>query len=183
MSHDAVRRYHYRGIFGVWLTTVTVWLFSREGVAKSPCKCGSGGGIYTRGGGPNDAVQKALEADFNSRPREGGDQVSNDTAGADIISIRAPARGATLFPDHGTVGHPISIRAPARGATSEIIDYTEINQFQFAPPRGGRRASRSLSNCLAQFQFAPPRGGRPFRFQRERRHPISIRAPARGATR
>ena len=31
----------------MWLTTVTVWLFSREGVAKSPCKCGSGGGIYT----------------------------------------------------------------------------------------------------------------------------------------
>lgn len=46
MSHDAVRRYHYRGIIGVWLTTVTVWLFSREGVAKSPCRCGSGGGIY-----------------------------------------------------------------------------------------------------------------------------------------
>ena len=46
MSHDAVRRYHYRGILGVWLTTVTVWLFPREGVAKSPCKCGSGSGIY-----------------------------------------------------------------------------------------------------------------------------------------
>ena len=30
----------------MWLTTVTVWLFSREGVAKSPCKCGSEGGIY-----------------------------------------------------------------------------------------------------------------------------------------
>ena len=47
MSHDAVRRYHYRGIIGVWLTAVTVWLFSREGVAKSPCRCGSGGGIYS----------------------------------------------------------------------------------------------------------------------------------------
>ena len=30
----------------MWLTAVTVWLFSREGVAKSPCKCGSGDGIY-----------------------------------------------------------------------------------------------------------------------------------------
>ena len=46
MSHDAVCRYHYRGIFGVWLTTVTVWLFSREGVAKCPCKCGSVSEIY-----------------------------------------------------------------------------------------------------------------------------------------
>ena len=42
-----MRRYHYRGISGAWLTTVTVWLFSREGVAKNPCKCGSVGGIYT----------------------------------------------------------------------------------------------------------------------------------------
>ena len=47
MSHDAVCRYHYRGISKAWLTAVTVWLFFREGVAKSPCKCGSGGGIYT----------------------------------------------------------------------------------------------------------------------------------------
>ena len=31
----------------MWLTTVTVWLFSREGVAKSPCKRGSEGGIYS----------------------------------------------------------------------------------------------------------------------------------------
>ena len=30
----------------MWLTAVTVWLFFREGVAKSPCKCGSRGGIY-----------------------------------------------------------------------------------------------------------------------------------------
>ena len=33
----------------MWLCSVTVWLFSREGVAKSPCKCGSVGGIYTSG--------------------------------------------------------------------------------------------------------------------------------------
>ena len=26
---------------------VTAWLFSRDGVAKSPCKCGSLPGIYT----------------------------------------------------------------------------------------------------------------------------------------
>ena len=46
MSHDAVCCFHYRGISGAWLCSVTVWLFSREGVAKSPCKCGSEGGIY-----------------------------------------------------------------------------------------------------------------------------------------
>ena len=38
----------------MWLTTVTVWLFSREGVAKSPCKCGSEGGIYNEFGKGNE---------------------------------------------------------------------------------------------------------------------------------
>ena len=32
----------------VWLTSVTVWLFCREGVAKSPCRCGSVSEIYTQ---------------------------------------------------------------------------------------------------------------------------------------
>ena len=30
----------------MWLTSVTVWLFCREGVAKSPCRCGSVFEIY-----------------------------------------------------------------------------------------------------------------------------------------
>ena len=47
MSHSVVCRYHYRGKFRPWLYSVTVWLFSREGVAKSPCKCGSGAEIYS----------------------------------------------------------------------------------------------------------------------------------------
>ena len=47
MSHDVVCSFHYRGISGAWLCSVTVWLFSREGMAKSPCKCGSVGGICT----------------------------------------------------------------------------------------------------------------------------------------
>ena len=49
MSHDVVCSFHYRGISGVWLCSVTVWLFSREGVAKNLCKRGSGGGIYIEG--------------------------------------------------------------------------------------------------------------------------------------
>ena len=31
----------------MWLTSVTVWPFCREGVAKSPCRCGSVFEIYT----------------------------------------------------------------------------------------------------------------------------------------
>ena len=32
----------------MWLTSVTVWLFCREGVAKSPCRCGSVSEIYNQ---------------------------------------------------------------------------------------------------------------------------------------
>ena len=46
MPHDAVCRYHYRGISKAWLTTVTVWLKSRDTVAECPCRCGSWDGIY-----------------------------------------------------------------------------------------------------------------------------------------
>lgn len=47
MSHGVVCKYHYRGKLSLWLTSVTVWLILREGVAKSPCRCGSIAEIYT----------------------------------------------------------------------------------------------------------------------------------------
>ena len=50
MSHGVVCKYHYRENFRVWLTSVTVWLFFREGVAKCPCKCGSVSEIYRNSG-------------------------------------------------------------------------------------------------------------------------------------
>src|SRR5699024_1880252 len=46
MSHGVVCKYHYRGKLSLWLTSVTVWLILREGVAKSPCRCGSIAEIY-----------------------------------------------------------------------------------------------------------------------------------------
>ena len=42
----------------MWLTSVTVWLFCREGVAKSPCRCGSVFEIYIKlGPNPRDIFQ------------------------------------------------------------------------------------------------------------------------------
>ena len=60
-------------------------------------------------------------ADFNPRPREGGDRTHPGPDQARLISIHAPARGATqLFDDH--YHQPfISIHAPARGATAIIL--------------------------------------------------------------
>ena len=59
------------------------------------------------------------DLDFNPHSREGSDYVRQILEGKlTIISIRAPARGATVhsLPDHHG-RDAISIRAPARGAT------------------------------------------------------------------
>ena len=122
-----------------------------------------------------------------------------------LISILAPARGATKLPsfyapgqfnfnsrpcERGDVSglilaacNQISILAPARGATSASVISSAICTFQFSPLREGRLFCFSHSASKPLFQFSPLREGRPDRGQ----HglilgPISILAPARGAT-
>jgi len=56
---------------------------------------------------------------FNPRTREGCDKIiDGEIYSTFIVSIHAPARGATYHPDiFGTQGNFVSIHAPARGAT------------------------------------------------------------------
>ena len=131
---------------------------------------------------------------FNPRPRTGGDLVRS-TRGDGVtrlVSIRAPARGATIAcaRDRFTLGHRVSIRAPARGATRgddrSAVRVQGEWKFQSAPPHGGRRCGVQCGQPLQRivlFQSAPPHGGRPFvgRDPKSGRI-VSIRAPARGAT-
>ena len=58
---------------------------------------------------------------FNPRPRTGGDTdgIGVIVVGGDV-SIRAPARGATLGGAHDIDFSDVSIRAPARGATVQL---------------------------------------------------------------
>ena len=58
-------------------------------------------------------------ADFNPRSREGSDTDEVSDPDAVSISIRAPARGATVKRILLILHQAISIRAPARGATAE----------------------------------------------------------------
>ena len=98
------------------------------------------------------------------------------------ISIRAPARGATLYayrlgriilfqsalprgerPPTGLVGSnsdSISIRAPARGATLICNANATVAVFQSALPRGERRYSQGNITNNTVFQSALPRGER-----------------------
>ena len=55
---------------------------------------------------------------FNPRSREGSDILTSVAGIPEVISIRAPARGATFRRYIAADSCMISIRAPARGATS-----------------------------------------------------------------
>ena len=98
---------------------------------------------------------------FNPRSREGSDGNNAWYSASILISIHAPARGATLTgtPISGT--RMISIHAPARGATY-IQDILKANRlFQSTLPRGERRGNGRITRTFTG---------------------ISIHAPARGAT-
>ena len=80
---------------------------------------------------------------FNPRSREGSDVFTKLDTDSDMISIHAPAKGATfiLHPVTPTVGI-ISIHAPAKGATAdygviEVISGISIH----APAKGATRES------------------------------------------
>ena len=99
------------------------------------------------------------------------------------ISIPAPARGATTHPPLDSYVLTISIPAPARGATlliSSAISGTTL--FQFPPPHGGRQISVSLRGPLQNFNSRPRTGGDISVGVGVAGDPISIPAPARGAT-
>ena len=144
-------------------------------------------------------------ADFNPRSREGSDAPQKCEDVLHLISIRAPARGATQAFICYITCLVISIRAPARGATRDVGGFSDIqnisirapargatllclschlsSEFQSALPRGERLLGSSICTQLVKFQSALPRGERlPDAGRVLNYRGISIRAPARGAT-
>ena len=101
-----------------------------------------------------------LHCYFNPRSREGSDALSILRPTTHLISIHAPARGATLSVPSGRISIVISIHAPARGATPCVILLISLSAFQSTLPRGERPQPWSLHYTYL----------------------ISIHAPARGAT-
>ena len=78
----------------------------------------------------------------------------------------------------------ISIHAPARGATRHLAAVLlGRSDFNSRPCERGDRSTKSRSRFSTIFQFTPLREGRrTMQKSEERRTPISIHAPARGAT-
>ena len=140
---------------------------------------------------------------FNPRPRTGGDEVHQGNVRITAyVSIRAPARGATstrgpvcFNPRPRTGGdmsatvrkgaylQKVSIRAPARGATGAVHpERTSRRCFNPRPRTGGDVAAKARLRSGSWFQSAPPHGGRIRDALDNPYLPVSIRAPARGAT-
>ena len=99
-----------------------------------------------------------------------------------MVSIHAPAWGATTAVWHELTGQKVSIHAPAWGATSNAR--ISISSFCFNPrSRVGSDALASRHSCRLQFQSTLPRGerliGTSSLFADSQ---VSIHAPAWGAT-
>ena len=146
------------------------------------------------------------DMNFNSRPCERGDAAYKIEQDTGLISIPAPARGATQKEQDCQSYRQISIPAPARGATCQRFAASGFSSYFNSRPceRGDDRGI--FSKWLWPiFQFPPLREGRPFQNFRIReivnfnsrpcergdhrgnphgicRSRISIPAPARGAT-
>ena len=119
---------------------------------------------------------------FNPRTREGCDYSPRFVSHfGRIISIHAPARGATPISYFNSSTASISIHAPARGATSDRVQRARApRDFN---PRTREGCDVSCLNIYKVFQSTHPRGVRHQRFGRSNvQDAISIHAPARGAT-
>ena len=95
-------------------------------------------------------------------PREGGDCHRRGHRSADtMISIHAPARGATAKRETKSTSRAISIHAPREGGDGEAGHEIHLTgDFNPRPPRGGRPPLVIFGLDLRYFNPRPPRGGR-----------------------
>ena len=122
---------------------------------------------------------------FNPRSREGSDHVNSRNRLQILNSFNPRSReGSDETPDIKTAQGKVSIHAPAKGATRPSRAWTSPeHMFQSTLPRRERRQCEVHDDLQNKFQSTLPRrerrckGGLPRTFP-----PVSIHAPAKGAT-
>ena len=142
---------------------------------------------------------------FNPRSRKGSDVISFKQSFHPLISIHAPARGATRnttiygentkFQSTLPQGERLSLAVALNGEAifqstlpqgerpKRCLRITSQKQFQSTLPQGER--PRTLTNCQSSFLFQStlPQGERQVsKMHMDDHYKISIHAPARGAT-
>ena len=121
--------------------------------------------------------------DFNPRSREGSDPILPPSISASVISIHAPARGATVFLSAFGRHIRISIHAPARGATQVHLKFAPCSNISIhAPARGATKPNEFFIANNNISIHAPARGATIIDQVNQHTTYISIHAPARGAT-
>ena len=83
-----------------------------------------------------------VSCEFQSTPPHGGRLPTPDEIALILVSIHAPAWGATKF----------------AGRVDDVM------MFQSTPPHGGRLKSLAISVYRLEFQSTPPHGGRRGRY-------------------
>ena len=138
-----------------------------------------------RGATPRSTRPRSQSTSFNPRTREGCDFAEENARWWAVLFQSTHPRGVRrdrLVRLRLLVG--VSIHAPARGATVRFWDKAATQaQFQSTHPRGVRLICESVVPSMMRFQSTHPRGVRhgPRRISGSCQ-PVSIHAPARGAT-
>jgi len=100
---------------------------------------------------------------FNPRPREGGDFFINVVCNSvELVSIHAPAQGATLKIESFGVPFDVSIHAPAQGATMQPpCTLPDDDVSIHAPAQGATISPPSSRSSPSRFNPRPRAGGDP----------------------
>ncbi len=93
-------------------------------------------------------------------PARGATIVTGKLPGDHRVSIHAPARGGHKKKGKGGKGDMVSIHAPARGATLLHLFVFPCGSFN-PRPRAGATQLKAFCGARIEFQSTPRRGGRP----------------------
>ena len=126
---------------------------------------------------------RATRDGFNSRSREGSD-ANGDSVYPETRSFNSRSREGSDQSRLFALLTPAGFNSRSREGSDILMPIQRITgTFQFALPRGERRAPPTRPPSAASFQFALPRGERPAAMRIWfGGDDVSIRAPARGAT-
>ena len=138
----------------------------------------------SREGSDRKQLQDMLDVvDFNPRSREGSDDHYDYLFVRLVISIHAPARGATPGCGSPDIHRIFQSTLPRGERRSSRPERNPEQRFQSTLPRGERLVTDILSVLHLIFQSTLPRGERPTKPDKYSiSTAISIHAPARGAT-
>ena len=113
-----------------------------------------------RGERPSLSAPCSIGAGFNSRSRVGSDKNPQQATHRNLVSIRAPAWGATSVRRSSYLHLWFQFALPRGERQSNVKFWLVGNEFQFALPRGERPRELNQVQSILWFQFALPRGER-----------------------